>query len=125
MSKIQVLEYNQRFMAPLGLYSFRLTEPTNEFYTAIVPYYIQFFNIIFLIMSTALFTFQNLSQINIALQNVSLFTAGIQCAGMYICLGMNMKKVKLLHLRLQAIVSAGILICIAVILGMSLLWEEI
>lgn len=109
MSKIHVLKCNQKVLTPLGLYSYRLNEPTNEFYTAFGPYYVQFFNLIFLTFSSAVFTFQNLSQINLALQNVSLFTAGIQCAGMFICLGMNMKKVKVLHLKLQEIVDRGIL----------------
>lgn len=108
MSKIHVLKYNQIFMTPLGLYSYRLTEPINEFYTSIAPYYIAFFVFIFLTFSTAVFTFQNVSQINLALQNVSLFIAGIQCAGMYINIGNNMKNIKVLHLKLQGIVDTGI-----------------
>lgn len=109
MAKIHVLKYNQIFMAPIGLYSYRLMEPINEFYTSIAPYYIEFFVLIFLISSAAGFTFRNVSQIDVALQNVSLFIAGIQCAGMYISIGINMKKVKVLHLKLQGIVDTGII----------------
>lgn len=108
MAKIHVLKNNQIFMTPLGIYSYRLTEPINEFYTSFAPYYIEFFVLIFLTFSTAVFTLQNVAQIDLALQNVSLFTAGIQCAGMFINIGAKMKTVKLFHLKLQDIVDAGI-----------------
>lgn len=107
MAKVEVLKYNRKVMTPLGIYSHRLTEPTNEFYSSIVPYYFICFDVIFLTISSAVFSVQNISAIRLALQNVTLIVAGMQCAGMFISIGINMKKVKLLHLKLQGIVNAG------------------
>lgn len=107
MAKIQVLKYNQNVMAPLGIYSHRLTETTNEFYSSIAPYHFICFDVVFLTLSSAVFAIQNVSAITLALQNLTLIIGGMQCAGMFISIGINMKKVKVLHLKLQAIVDAG------------------
>lgn len=99
MTKIEVLKQIQKFLVPLGIYSNRPTEPTNEFFKSIGPYYTQFFVIICLTLSPALFAYKNSSQIALVVQTTSLFVAGSQCAGMFISLGLNMKKIKILHLK--------------------------
>lgn len=108
MAKIDVFKNNQYFMTPLGLYSYRLTEQTNEFYTSIAPYYILFFILTFFTISGIVFTFQNISQPNLVLPNITLVVGTLQCVGMYINIGVNMKKIKVLHLKLQGIVDTGV-----------------
>lgn len=109
MSKIEVLKQIQKFLVPLGVYSNRPAEPTNDFFISIGPYYTQFFVIICLTLSPALFAYKNSSQIALVLQTTSLIVGGSQSAGMFISLGLNVKKMKILHLKLQEICDNGLL----------------
>lgn len=107
MEKIQVLKFSQIVLAPIGLYSYRLTEPINEFYTSFAAYYILFFEIVFLTIATGVFVFVNVSDIALALQTCSLVVGGIQGAGMFFSVGSNMLIAKDLHIKLQEIVDKG------------------
>lgn len=95
-------------MAIFGIYSYHLTEPTNEFYTSIGSCYVIFWNIVFLSISSAIFCYQNVIHLDLVLRNVSLVVGGIQAAGMFISVGINMKTVKKFHLKLQQLVDEGI-----------------
>lgn len=107
MERIKVFELNQYVMEILGIHSHRLDEPSNEFYSSIMPYYFVCFDVVFLTISSAVFAVQNIDKLTLALQNVSLVVGGIQSAGMYISIGINMLKVKALHLKLQEVVNKG------------------
>lgn len=107
MQKIQVLKFSQIALTPIGIYSRRLLEPTNEFYTSFAAYYIIFFEIVFLTIATAVFVFVNVSDTAVALQTCGLVVGGIQGAGMFISVGVNLLIVKDLHLKLQEIVDKG------------------
>lgn len=105
--KIKILKYNQRLMTLFGVYSYQLTEPSNEFYQSFGAHYVAFCNIMFLMVSPTIFSYLNISHIDLVLQNVSLITGGIQAVGMFISVGINMKKVKMLHINLQRLVDEG------------------
>lgn len=104
MAKFNVLKINQMYMARIGIYSYRLTEQTNEFYKSIAAYYICFF-LIGLSISTCVFVFENLSNFNEATVAILSAIGGLQAVGMFISIGLKMKKVKVLHLKLQEIVD--------------------
>lgn len=67
MEKIQVLKYNQAYMAWLGIYSYRLTEPTNEFFKSIVAWFFMFDSFVMIIISSVLYIIKYMSDINAAL----------------------------------------------------------
>lgn len=107
MAKFNVLERNQAFMARLGIYSYRLTEPTIEFFNSIGTYYI------FISLSVPILLFMlvlyhtEYTELDIILDAVFVIIALSQCLGAFISIGVNMKKVKVLHLKLQSIVDGS------------------
>lgn len=107
MTNFKVFEYNQRFMAKLGLYSYHLERPTNDLFKSLATYYILFFSIAFTITSSAIFAITHTSQFSLALETCFIVIAGIQTAGVFLSVGLNMTKVKILHLKLQQIVDEG------------------
>lgn len=107
MMKFTVLESNQAFMDWLGIYSYRLTEPTNEFLNSIVAWFFMFNSSVMIIGSSVLFIIKNMSQIQAVLGACKIAISGIQCGGMHLSVGIKMKLVKSLHLKLQQIVDEG------------------
>lgn len=107
ISKFNVFEYNQKFMAWLGIHSYRLEEPTNEFFSSLGAYYIAltigFVSIV--CACTTLFA----SDFKMVIQAAFALVAAIQSGGMFISVGLNMKKIKTFHLSVQDIVDAGML----------------
>lgn len=107
MVKLKVLEYNQNYMARIGIHSHRLNEPTNEFFKQFVTfYYIFVFTTIF-IGSSAVFVYNGWPQMDIISEPCLIVIAGLQVLGMYLSIGLNMKKLKILHIELQGIIDAG------------------
>lgn len=107
MPRFKVLEYNQIFMAWMGIHSYRLTEPTNEFFNSPATYYVFFVTIVFSISSSAIFVFRNLSNFQSSLGACLLVIAGLQNGGLFLSTGLNMKRIKVLHLKLQELVDGG------------------
>lgn len=108
MGKFQVLENNQAYMAWLGIYSYKLTEPTNEFFKSIVALFFMFNSFVMIIISSILFIMKYISDIQGCLGAFKIAISGIQCGGMHLSVGLKMKKVKALHLKLQEIVDESI-----------------
>lgn len=104
MAKLKVLDKNRTLMSAIGLYPNRLTELTNEFFESFSNYFI-LFNVIFIIISCAVFLLNNGSDFGAALKAFLCIITGIQCGGMFLSIGLNMIKVKTLHLKLQEIVD--------------------
>lgn len=106
MKMFKVLKHNQTLMTWLGIHSYRLTEPNNEFSKSIGTYYILFtiFSI-FIVSSgyTAIFS----SEFQTVIQATLLVVAGTQSGGMFLSIGLQMKKIKTLQLKLQEIVNEG------------------
>lgn len=105
--KIHVLKFNQNFMAHIGLNSHHLAESKNEFFRSIFAYFILFNLIVWCVISTSVFAYQNLANLELALVTALFIVAGFQSCGMFLSVGLNMTAVKALHLRLQQIVDEG------------------
>lgn len=104
--KFKVLKYNQSFMTWIGIYSHNVWKPTNEFYNSFSSH----FNIISLalcIISSAIFVFQNPSNLKRVLEALVVMVGCIQALGAYLNIGHKMKKMKVLHLTLQDIADQG------------------
>lgn len=107
MTKFKVFENNQIFMAWLGIYSYNLTEPTNEFFKSIVALFFMFNSSVMIIGSSILFIVKYMSEVQAVLGAFKIAISGIQCGGMHFSIGINMKLVKALHIKLQEIVDEG------------------
>lgn len=107
MAKFKVLKFNQILMSWQGIHSHRLTEPTNEFYRSLSSYYVVFTLFAFVITS-AVRIYGYWPDIESILKPCSVAFGGVQCAGMFISIGFQMKRIKALHLELQGIIDEGI-----------------
>lgn len=107
MSKFKVLKYNQALMNWQGIHSHRLAEPTNEFLKKAGSYYVMFILFAFVIAS-AVKIYGYWPEVEPILKPCSVAFGGIQCVGMFICIGIQMKNIKELHLELQQIVNEGL-----------------
>lgn len=107
MSKFQLMELNLKLMSWLGIHSYRLKEPINEFFHSFFTYFNLVHAIIFVIISSVWFAMTNISQAGIMLEACMIAIAGLQYSGMFLSIGLKMKKVKSLHLKLQEIVDEG------------------
>lgn len=107
MAKFQVLKYNQITMSWMGIYSKHLATSRKEFFTSISTYIILFCLIVLCIISNGIFVYANFSHFTKVFRSINIFIGGIQGTGMFICIGLNMKKVTQLHLQLQSIVNQG------------------
>lgn len=106
MFKFKVLESNQRVMAWIGIHSHRLTEPTNEFFKSVASLYI-LFTVGFFIFGSIMYVVLNWPHYD-AISEPCLIAVGcLQVGGMFLGIGLKMKKIKLLHLRLQEMVDEG------------------
>lgn len=106
MKTFKVLKHNQTLMSWLGIHSYHLTETTNEFFKSFGTYYILLSIVsIFIVSSgyTALFS----SEFQIVIQATLLVVAGSQSGGMFLSIGLQMKKIKILQLKLQGIIDGG------------------
>lgn len=107
MAKFKVLKYNQTLMSWQGIHSMDLTEPTNEFHRSPGSYYVVFTLFAFVITS-AVRIHGYWPEIELILKPCSVAFGGVQCVGMFICIGFQMKRIKALHLELQRIIDQGI-----------------
>lgn len=101
MKKFQVLEYNRISMGLLGMQTKNLHEPTNEFFSLFVSYYVQFIVVSFTIISSVVYMYKNKSHFEIISESSLVAIAGVQVAGMHLSIGKNNLKVKALLLKLQ------------------------
>lgn len=106
-AKFNVLEYNQLFMTKIGIYPSRLNEPKNIFFKSPVTFYFLYFSIVPIIILSVIGAFKNWPNVNLVLQGVTLTVAGTQAVGMYFNIGLEMEKVRRLHLMLKEIVDKG------------------
>lgn len=110
--KFNVLNNNQAFMTRLGLYSYRLTEPTFELFNSFFSYFI----ILFLGMGISLsvmFVFNfimagDMSEFKSLVEAMVVIVAGCQTLPAYLAIAYKIDAVKALHLKLQSIVDKGL-----------------
>lgn len=108
LQKIQVLKYNQAYMTQLGGYSYNLHEPTLEFYKAPFVYY-GAVTLTFALVCSAIYLRENLQVVKEALEAFKIFAAGFQSGICSLVLAFQLKKIKVLHLKLQALVDEGLI----------------
>lgn len=102
----RVLKYNQDSMALIALHSHHLNEPTNEFVTSIIAYYVSILNF-FIIASSFVDIYKYWPNLAFILVFLALSAAGVLAAGMYISVGLKMKKIKELHNLSQKYIDEG------------------
>lgn len=107
MMTYRVLDINKVLKARIGIYTYRLTDPSYDFFKSYPSYHALFFLTMGFISSSALFVCTHLSQFGLALQTACIVIAGFQCLGMFLGVGLNMEKVKSFHRTLQEIVDEG------------------
>lgn len=95
-------------MAQIGISSYRLTEPINEFFHSFSTHFVLFHLIVFGLIGGIVFAYNNISNFEIVLEACVTIIGGIQSGGMFLGIGLKMKKVKELHLKLQEIVDEAI-----------------
>lgn len=103
---LKILKNNQTLMSWLGISSHRLTEPTNEFFKSIGTYYI-LLAVFFIFIISSAYTQAVSSNFTTVIQAWLLIVAGLQSGGMFISVGLQMKNIKILHLKLQGIVNGS------------------
>lgn len=104
MADFKVFAYNQAIMTRLGIYSHRLSEPTDIFFKSFVPY----FNLSFLginIIFCGVLIFRGWPNLDLILEPLLIIIAAVQSGGMFLSVGLNVESVKLLHLSLQKVVD--------------------
>lgn len=104
MSKFKVLRYNEKFMANLGIYSNSI-----EFGNSLSALCILLFLLIAIILS-AVFACKNSLHSKHTLESLVLMVTSLQAFGAYLNIGLKMKKVRELHLKLQAVADEGLVI---------------
>lgn len=107
MGKLKVLESIQAYMVRIGLHSYNLTEPNNEFFRSIGAYYILSTSVLVLILSSAVYVFKNVSDFEDVSEPLFVILAGVQIVCIFSSVGLNMKTIKGLQIELQALVDEG------------------
>lgn len=107
ITKMKVLQYNQYYLNVLGLSSDRLTEQTDEFLKTMNCYVLLFGLGGLLFPCSAIFGINHVYNIKLALKSLLLVCGCLQCVGSYISIGIKMKKVKQMHLKIQDYVDNG------------------
>lgn len=104
MVKFKVHKYNQAYMAALGIHSYKLNEPTIDLFRHFFPYY-AFTVIIFAITSSFMFLYENSHEVKDALESFKIVAGGFQSATCFFVVGFQLRKIKMLQLKLQEIVD--------------------
>lgn len=105
MSKFKVLNITKVLKSRIGLYTYRLSDPNNEFSKAPGCCYVIFSLASFHVISSALFVSKSLSEFTTMLATSLMIIAGLQGLGLLLSVAFNMDKVKELHRTLQEIVD--------------------
>lgn len=107
MKRVKAFKSNQFLMEMFGIHSYNVSEPSNEFFKKPVTYFMLFCGFGLLTISSVLFVYVNSVEFAVVLQSVLIVIAGLQITGMYLSVGLNMKQVKAVHLKIQSIADQG------------------
>lgn len=106
MKKFRILERSQNLMTRLAISSQCLTDPRNEFFTRLMAYYIAFLLYAFAVTHWAV-VFKYWPDLSLVLHPFAMSLAGLQCGGVYLSIGFQMKNIKKLHIELQSVIDEG------------------
>lgn len=98
----KVLELIEQFMIWLRIFTHPLNDSAAVF--SISMYFVSL-DMLALIVTSAAYVYQNLSNIVDALRTGMVVVGLSQALGMFLCVGWNIGIVKMLHMKLQAIVD--------------------
>lgn len=107
MKKFNILQSNHLLMTPFGLYSDRLTEPTNEFFKSIGAYFVLTATMLTVIASIIGIT--KSVDYRFILDAILIVIAMTASFFVFLTAGMKMKEIKELHLRLQSVIDTGMI----------------
>lgn len=107
-SKLKVFKQNHALMTKLGIHSYHLTEPTNDFFKSIGTYVFLIIIVVFYVIETAAYIILKTEDFRDAMDPCFVLIGGLQLGGMHVGFGLKMRKVKAVHLILQEIVDEGI-----------------
>lgn len=104
-----MLEYIIALMSWCGTRSIEsgCTKSRNSFFTSFGTWYILFYQIGFVIISTAVFAYKQWPQYEMLLGPCFVVIAGMQSSGMFICFGLNMSTINVVNQKIEAIVMKG------------------
>lgn len=104
-SKFKVLKVNQDFMTWLGIYSRDFTETSNPFFKSFGAFWIlgamTVCTIGTLIYAREFWS----SDVKSSLGALKITAAGIQCFGMFLCVGVKRRQTREFHVGLQEIID--------------------
>lgn len=103
MYKFKVLQYNEKVMTNLGIYS----HSTTNFFHSLSALCILSFLLIAIILSSV-FAYKNALYTKHTLESLVLLVTSFQAFGAYLNIGLKMAKIRELHLKLQAIADEGL-----------------
>lgn len=109
MATFKVLKYNKMIMTKLGMHPNSSDESIIELLKSPFAYYILIVIIGYDIMTSAVFAVANHDHLNNIFEHILVIVASTQAAAMFLNIGLKMKSVKLLHLKLQEFVGKGTL----------------
>lgn len=106
MSRFKVLEYNEAFMAKLGIYSpGSMTATKSSFKSLTVAIIISI--VVMGVSSSALCIYENWSDLELVLNALTTLVGPIQYGGILINLALNAGRIPILQGKLQEIVDEG------------------
>lgn len=107
MANFKVFKYIHAVMAQIGIHSYRLNESTNDFFKTYMTYVILFIIVAFYVIATTWHIAVKTSEFGDALDPCFVLIGGLQLGGMYVGIGLKMRKVKAIQLILQGIITNG------------------
>lgn len=107
MEKFDVLRTNRVFMKLFGLYSNRLTEPTNEFFKSIGAHLVLITCLLTVIASIVGILDLEVATYRFMLDAILIIIAMSASFVFFLSVGIKMKHIKAVHLQLQSIVDTG------------------
>lgn len=106
-SPFKVLKLNEQLMILLRIYRQpirNVTDADNDFFKSITTYCLAFSDITFAAAS-AVFVYQNVSDIMVALRTTLLIVGAIQSVAIFLSIGCKIDKIKVLQIKLQEIID--------------------
>lgn len=104
MEKFNVLERNAKFITSLGIHSYCFTEPINEFLRSFSSYCI-IWVLITSVITSVVFIYMDWPQMETVSRPIIVSLGCCQVGVMFSTFGLNMIKVKQVHLQLQKIID--------------------
>lgn len=107
MAKFKVLDYNKALMAWFGGHGSGFPKSNRAFFTSFGSCYVLFYVIGFIIISSAVFVYDQWPNYAMLLGPCFIIIAGIQSGGMIICFGLEMPIINMVNRKLEMIIDKG------------------